>query len=209
MLSLTPRADLFVFKLPKDFLPKEIEEKYSKIINREKSVINTPIDYLNESIMTVSFPGLSDLLTEQSQHSTHPENRGPKKGLNTSRVNIEPTRSNNTYSPSNILSQIANEFTVTFRKNQGLYNYFMIYETIFHKILKEYANVTKPDDFFEVDILDETGRIMGRIKMFQPRIDGLEGLEFSYNKLERQVETFELKFKYNNIDFDIIDVENE
>jgi hypothetical protein len=48
---------------------------------------------------------------------------------------------------------------------------------------------------------------MGRIKMFQPRIDGLEGLEFSYNKLERQVETFELKFKYNNIDFDIIDLE--
>ena len=209
MLSLTPRADLFVFKFPKDFLPKEIEEKYSKIINREKSVINTPIDYLNESIMTVSFPGLSDLLTEQSQHSTHPENKGAKKGLNTARVNIEPTRSNNTYSPSNILSQIANEFTVTFRKNQGLYNYFMIYETIFHKILKEYANVTKPDDFFAVDILDETGRIMGRIKMFQPRIDGLEGLEFSYNKLERQVETFELKFKYNNIDFDIIDVENE
>lgn len=209
MLSLTPRADLFVFKLPKDFLPKEIEEKYSKIINREKSVINTPIDYLNESIMTISFPGLSELLTEQSQHSTHPENKGPKKGLNTARVNIEPTRSNNTYSPNNILAQVANEFTVTFRKNQGLYNYFMIYETIFHKVLKEYANVTKPDDFFEVDILDETGKIMGRIKMFQPRIDGLEGLEFSYNKLERQVETFELKFKYNNIDFDIIDVETE
>ena len=35
-------------------------------------------------------------------------------------------------------------------------------------------------------------------------IDGIDGLEFSYNKLERQVETFDLKFRFNNIDFDII-----
>ena len=47
---------------------------------------------------------------------------------------------------------------------------------------------------------------MGRIKLFQPRIDGIEGLQFSYNKLERQTETFDVKFRFNNIDFDIVDV---
>ena len=31
MLSLSPRLDLFVFKFPKDFLPKEIEEKYPNL----------------------------------------------------------------------------------------------------------------------------------------------------------------------------------
>lgn len=207
MLSLSPRLDLFVFKFPKDFLPKEIEEKYTKILNREKSVIRNVIDYLNESIQGISFPGITDLLTEQVQYSPeHPENKNKQEGLPAKRISIEPSRNNVSYSPKNILSQIGSEFTVTLRKNQGLYNYFMMYETIFYKALKEYANVTKQDDFFEIDILDSTGRVIGRVKLFQPRIDGIDGLEFSYNKLERQVETFDLKFRFNNIDFDIIEV---
>lgn len=208
MLSLSPRSDLFVFHLPKDFLPKEIEEKYTKIINRDKSVIQTPIDYLNESVQGIGFPGMSDLIVEQSQHSSqHPENHNDQMGLPGKRISIEPERTNVTYSPKNILSQLAGELTVTFRRNQGLYNYFMLYETIFHKVLKEYANVEKPDDVFYIDILEESGKIMGRIKLFQPRIDGIEGLQFSYNKLERQTETFDVKFRFNNIDFDIVDVD--
>lgn len=204
-LSLSPRADLFVFNFPKDFLPKEIEEKYQKIINKQKNVITTPIDYLNESIQGVNFPGISDLITEQTQHSPeHHENHNSQKGLAGKRVSIEPSRTNSTYSPKSILSQIANEFTVTLRKNQGFYNYFMLYETIFHKALKEYANVEKDDDLFYIDILNEQGNVIARIKLFQPRIDGIDGLEFSYNKLERQDETFDVKFKYNNIDFELL-----
>ena len=203
-LSLSPRLDLFVFRFPKDFLPEEIEKKYTLLLNKEKSLIRTPIEYLNESIQGISFPGISDLLIEQQQNSQHPENLNAQSGLKMKRVNVEPARNNVTYSPKNILSQIGGEFTVTLRKNQGLYNYFMIYETIFYKVLKEYDNVTKEDDLFEIDILDSTGKVIGRVKLFQPRIDGIDGLEFSYNKLERQVETFDLKFRFNNIDFDII-----
>ena len=203
-LSLSPRLDLFVFRFPKDFLPEEIEKKYTLLLNQEKSLIRTPIEYLNESIQGISFPGISDLLIDQQQISQHPENLNAQSGLKMKRVNVEPARNNVTYSPKNILSQIGGEFTVTLRKNQGLYNYFMIYETIFYKVLKEYDNVTKKDDLFEIDILDSTGKVIGRVKLFQPRIDGIDGLEFSYNKLERQVETFDLKFRFNNIDFDII-----
>ena len=206
MLSLSPRADLFVFNFPKDFLPKEIEEKYYRIINKDKSVIRNPIDYLNESIQGIDFPGFTDILVEQKQYSvSHPENKTPQKGIPVKRISIEPERTNVSYNPKNILSQLAAEFSVTFRKNQGLYNYFMIYETIFHKALKEYAGVTKQDEVFEIFILSETGKIMGRIKLFQPRIEGIEGLTFSYNKLERQSETFDVKFQFNNIDFDIVD----
>jgi hypothetical protein len=205
MLSLSPRADLFVFNFPKDFLPKEVADKYAKVINQDKSVIRTPIDYLNESVQGVAIPGISELLTEQTQHSPErPENHGAKMGLNAKRINIEPSRTNVTYSPKNILAQVGGEITVTLRKNQGLYNYFMMYETIFHKVLKEYANVEKDDDVFFVDVLDETGKICVRIKLFQPRIDGIDGLEFNYNKQERQTETFDVKFRYNNIDFDLI-----
>lgn len=203
-LSLSPRLDLFSFKFPKDFLPAAINEKYAKVLNKEKNVIISPIDYLNESIQGVTMPGLQNLLIEQQQHSpSRPANIYPQKGLAGGRLNIEPERINQSYSPANILSQIGGELKITFRRNQGLYNYLMLYETAFYKCLKEYASNTG-DRVFVLNILDETGVIIGRIQFFDPRIDSIDGLEFSYNKLDRQPDTFDITFKYNNIDFDLI-----
>lgn len=198
-LSVSPRWDLFRFTFPKTFLPTEVEEKYSTIINQDKNIITTPIDYLNESIQGISIPGIQELTMEQDQHSTH-EGSIHK----TSKYNqVEPIRKNITYSPANPLSQIQMEFNVTFRQNQGLYNYFMLYETIFYKILK--ANDKQYlDDVFYVDILNEHGVPVSRIKILQPYIDGIDGLQFNYNKTERSMETFDVKFKFNNIDFDFL-----
>ena len=82
MLSLSPRMDLFRFKFPKDFLPEELNEKYKRIISKNKAVIYEPIEYLNESIQGITFPGISDLLVEQTQHSPlHPENENYNKGI--------------------------------------------------------------------------------------------------------------------------------
>ena len=91
MLSLSPRLDLFVFRFPKDFLPEEIEKKYTLLLNKEKGLIRTPIEYLNESIQGISFPGISDLLVEQQQISQHPENLNAQSGIKMKRVNVEPT----------------------------------------------------------------------------------------------------------------------
>lgn len=205
-LSLPPRMDLFHFAFPKDFIPEELNEKYTKVLNKEKNVIVTPIDYLNESIQEFDFPGISDLLVEQQQRSVeHPANVYSQKGLSGHRVNIEPQRTNVSYSPANMLSLINGEFTVRFRKDQGLYNYFLMYETIFHKVLKQYATNEHVDPVFYLDILDSTGKIMGRVSFFQPRINGIDGFTFSYNKLERQTDTFEVKFRYNNINFDFLE----
>lgn len=193
-LSLSPRFDLFRFQFPKDFLPKEVEEKYQSIINKNNSIILTPIDYLNESIQGISIPGLTDLIVEQQQTS--------KNSLG----KIEPIHNNNYTTVANPLSLVSNEITVIFRLNQGLYNYFMLYESIFHKILKP-INDNENDDVLYIDLLDEYGTISARIEFFQPRISGIDGLEFSYNKVERQADTFNLTIKYNNIDFNFIDKE--
>lgn len=197
MLSLSPRFDLFRFELPKDFLPKEVEEKYAKILAQNKSVIVEPIDYLNESIQGVTFPGISDLIGTQEQHS-HNNNGGRGK------INVEPGRSNAYYTPANLLSQVSNELTVTFRRNQGLYNYFMLYETVFHKVIKKEMRANF-DDVFHIYILDENGVAVSVLRIMQPMMDGIDGLDFSFNKVERQSETFDVKFRYNNIDFNILE----
>lgn len=195
MLSLSPRYDLFKFELPKTFLPKEVTEKYQKLL-AATGVVSKPIDYLNESIQGINIPGISDLTIDQTQHS-----KNSISGLG--KINVEPSRSNTYKSPANPLDKINKEITITFRYNQGFYNYFMLYETIFWKFCKptNYPN----EDVLYIDLLDEDGRVNSRVKYMDCIIDSIDGLDFTYSKIERDAGTFNVTFKFNNIDFVYLD----
>lgn len=197
MLSLTPRFDLFKFQLPKDWFPDEIVEKYQSIINKNSSVIMDPVSYVNESIVGVTVPGLSDLVINQSQTST---NANP---LGRMRYNREPVHDNSYKTLDNPLAHIDKEFTVTFRQNQGLYNYFMLYESIFWHVCKP-QQFDRGEDVFKLYIADDKGEISSTIKLYQPLVSSIDGLEFTYSKVERSAETFNVKFSFNNIDFDFV-----
>lgn len=198
MLSLSPRYDLFRFAFPKDFLPKEIEEKYASILNKNAGVLVSPIEYLNESIQGVNFPGISDIVIQQQQHSTNEIKRSLGK------INVEPKREAIYQSTANPLEKIEQSFKVTFRMNQGLYNYFMMYETIFHQICKPKDRGHQP--VLYIELLDATGVITSRIKFFDVLMDRIEGLEFNFNKVEREAGTFDVEFKFSNIDFEFMGV---
>lgn len=195
MLSLSPRYDLFRFSLPKDFLPDTIIEKYSNIINKNTAVITTPIDYLNESIQGINFPGISDVIVTQSQHGHNEIKRQSGK------INVEPKNEMIYQTPGNPLDKIEQSFKVTFRMNQGLYNYFMLYETLFHQICKPLDKGHQ--DVFYIELLNETGEVTAKILFKDVLMDGIEGLEFNYNKLDRDAGTFDVVFKFANIDFDL------
>lgn len=196
MLSLSPRYDLFRFSFPKDFLPKEVEEKYQTILNKNQGVIVTPIDYLNESIQGVTFPGISDILVQQAQHST---NGGTRR---LGKINVEPKTDIIYQTSSNPLDKITKEFKVTFRYNQGLYNYFMMYESIFYQVYKNLEGGHIP--VLYVELLNGEGNRVSRIVFKDVLMDGIDGLEFNYNKVDREAGTFDVTFKFNNIDFEFI-----
>lgn len=194
MLSLSPRYDLFRFAFPKDFIPQSIEEKYLKIINKTPGVLTTPIDYLNESIQGINIPGISDVLIQQQQHSSNNIQRLPHK------INIEPKREAVYRSTANPLEKIGQEFKITFRMNQGLYNYFMLYEIIL-------MQMTKPGEVDQqpvliLEIMNEDGEVIAKIYYKGVLIDNIDGLDFNYNKIERDTGTFDVSFKFNNIDFE-------
>lgn len=197
MLSLSPRYDLFKFSFPKDFLPIEIEEKYSKIIRNNQGVITTPIDYLNESIQGVNFPGISDVIVLQPQHGSNDIQR------RLGRMNVEPKTDMIYQTPANPLDKIERSFKVTFRMNQGLYNYFMLYETLFHQICKPIDRGHQP--IYYIEILNETGEVVSKVVFKDVLMDSIDGLEFNYNKLERDSGTFDVNFKFSNIDFEFME----
>lgn len=200
-LSLSPRYDLFRFILPKDFLSDNLQEKYTKILSQDASVLVSPIDYLNESIQGVHIPGISDLMTEQVQHETNSiVRKGSEKGLG--RINVEPQHTVVYSTASNPHEKIEREFKVTFRMNQGLYNYYMLYESIFEQLDKD---INKgPTKVLYIEILDESGKICGKILFNDCYIDGIDGLDFSYDKTTRDTSTFDITFKYNKIDFEFV-----
>ena len=171
MLSLSPRYDLFRFAFPKDFLPKEIEEKYASILNKNAGVLVSPIEYLNESIQGVNFPGISDIVIQQPQHSTNEIKRSLGK------INVKPKREAIYQSTANPLEKIEQSFKVTFRMNQGLYNYFMMYETIFHQVCKNLDGEHIP--MLYIELLNGEGVKTSRIVFKDVLIDLLDKYNFS------------------------------
>ena len=197
MLSLSPRLDLFDFEIPKTFIPEEVLNKYAKLIRKHNpSVITDPVKYLNESIIGLSIPSISGLLVSQQQISSN-------SGLITdSHFITEPHHENHTLSADNILTKIDNNITITFRLNQGLLNYFMLYETTFYRYCRPQLYST--DETFILYLKDENEKYIAKVMFYQPEIDAIDGLEFSFNKMERGMETFTITVGFNNIDFDFL-----
>lgn len=202
MLSLSPRYDLFRFCLPKDFMPNEVSEKYQQYINKEPGVLTRAIDYLNESIKGITFPGISDVNITQPQHSTNSITRQNKTGKNLGRINIEPKQDNTYVGAANPLDKIERKITVTFRMNQGLMNYFMLYETLFHRICKPYLYAE--GDEFSIDVLNGQGVVVSKILLHQVYMDGMQQLDFSFDKIDRQSDTFTVDFVFNNLDMEFM-----
>lgn len=199
MLSLSPRYDLVRFYLPKTFIPQEVEEKYNKYIQSDAYTIKTSIDYLNESIQGITMPGLNGLTITQEQHGSNNITRTDKISK---RINTEPKREINYLSSGNPLEKIDKEFKVTFRMNQGLLNYFMLYETAFYYACKEFRG--KPENVMYIEILSEEGVVIAKVKFIDVYMEGIDGVDFNYSKVEREANTFDVTFKFNNIDFEYL-----
>ena len=199
MLSLSPRYDLVRFHLPKTFLPKEVEEKYTALLVKDTGTLTTAIDYLNESIQGVTMPGISELTMQQTQHGS---NLIATDGTRGRKINVEPSHEITYLTPGNPLEKIEKEFKVTFRANQNLMNYFMLYETAFHYACREYEWDCEPVMYIE--LMDEYGTVVSRVKYIDVHMDGIEGRDFNYTKIDREADTFEVTFKFNNIDFEYL-----
>lgn len=197
MLSLSPRYDLVKFHLPKTFLPAEIEDKYTKTLNEDAYTMKSAIEYLNESIQGVTMPGLSGLTIAQQQIGSNDIQR--KDGIR-ARINVEPMHEITHLTSANPLEKIDKEFKVTFRINQGFLNYFMLYETAFYYACRKYRQ--DPESIMYIELLNEDGTVISKVTFIDVYIDGIDGLDFNYSKVEREANTFDVTFKFNNIDFE-------
>jgi hypothetical protein len=180
-LRLNSQATQFVFNLPSDFIPQEILNTYKPILEKNWVQYDTVLDYLNSTIKSVSFPGISIQPPEQTLI------RGKIRA----------------YKPAKNVQDIvtSHEFTVTFRSVDSDLNYWLAYD-IFSKHYLDVVNLyINPFLLTAVDIWRDA---IYRIKFFEIIAISLSDNTFDYSQQKTNAKEFTITFKFNFIDIEFI-----
>lgn len=206
MLSLNPRSDYFRLLLPKDFICEEIVEKYTKILRDKHGFYVNPIDYLNETILSIDVFGFVNASYQQNQPSTgYPL-------INPSRIReneFQYPAAEYTYrSEVSPLSIIDKTLNINFRHTLGYLNYFLMFENFFYQYSRDRSYNELASQFI-IDILNEKGSIYSRIVIDSPIINGMDMISFDYTQPVASNTSFKVEFKYSNFDFQFLNIEKQ
>lgn len=207
MFSLPAKRDGFRLLLPDEFIPEEIQEKYTKILTDAHSFVTKPIEFLNESIQKVEVLGFNQATIPQQQTSHATQVRF----FNQDRYEenwIQGGASDVNYrSVASPLALIDHTLNVDFRHTLGFINYFLLLESFQYHYARDTENLSLVD-YFNVDILNENGRVYSRVVLQYPIIDGMDMLSLDYTQPLAQSSTFRCIFKYSNFEYQFVNIDS-
>ena len=177
MFRLPQRRDKFRLLLPDEFIPEEIEEKYTKILVDAHSFITKPIEFLNESIQKVEVLGFNSatIAQEQTRHG------GPIRIPSRVEENyFQGGASEVVYRmPGSATQLIDHTLNIDFRHTLGYVNYFLLLESFYYQFSRDTENLHKNLDIdFNVDLLNDNDAIYSRIVLKKPVMDAMDMLQF-------------------------------
>lgn len=180
-MRLSSQSSSFIFSLPSDFLPQEIINTYTPILEKNWIQYENVLDYINSTIKSVNFPGLSINTPEQTLI------RGKKRA----------------YKPSTNVNDIVSsrEFQVTFRSVDSDLNYWLVFD-IFQKHYLDVINLyINPFILTAIDIHRDA---IYTIKYFEIIAVSLSEQLFDYSQQKVNAKEFTLGFKFNFIDIEFL-----
>jgi hypothetical protein len=180
-MRLSSQNSQFIFNLPSDFLPQEIINSYGPILEKNWIQYENVIDYLNATIKSVNYPGLSITTPEQNLI------RGKKRA----------------YKPATNVQDIlaSHELAVVFRSVDADLNYWLAYD-IFSKHYLDVVNLyINPFIITAVDIWRDA---IYRIKFFEVIAISLSDNTFDYSQQKTNSKEFTLTFKFNFTDVEFL-----
>lgn len=176
-MRLSSQGSQFVFNLPSNFLPTEIIDSYTPILEKNWIQYENVIDYLNSTIISVNFPGLSIETPEQQI----------KRGKYIS------------YKPSKNVNDIVTnrECQITFESVDSDLNYMLLFD-IFYKHYLDTDN--QWIDPFTIICLDIHRDAIYKIVLSEIILKALSDNTFSYNQQKIGNKQFTLTFSFNFYD---------
>lgn len=202
MFTLKGRKDAFRLLLPKEFLYKDIEEKYSKILQDKKGYFYSPIDFLNESIQRVQVLGFNEaaFMNQQQMKTGYPI-------INQNRIEQNefpyPATEEVYRSPASGIGLFDKTLNIEFKHQLGYLNYFMIFENFWYMYSRD-LNYSDIVHNFYIDIFNEIGEVYCKIQLMDPIINGMDMLDFDFTQPVAQSGSFKVEFKYSNFSLNFI-----
>lgn len=202
MLSLKGRQDTWRLLFDTDFIPEEIREKYTKVLLSKKSFISDPASFISETVQKIQLLGFSSATYAQPQGvRAEPVRDQTRVQENNMMGGSDEVQYRAVTSPIQIIDKTIN---VQFRMAQGYLNYFILFESFFYKYCRD-TSTGQLDKYFSIDIYNEQGEIYARVILYNPVIDSMDMLDLDFTQPVATSQSFQVTFKYSNIDFQFIE----
>jgi hypothetical protein len=179
-MRLSSQSSQFVFNLPSDFIPQEVINSYQKILDKNWIQYENVIDYLNSTIKSVNFQGISFQTPSQSLL------RGKK-------INYKPA--------INVQDIVNKELTVKFASVDSDLNYWLMFDIITKHYLDVENLFVQP---FSITALDIRRDGIYKINMFQIILKGISSNNFDYSQQKITNKDFDVTFSYNFYDVEFL-----
>jgi hypothetical protein len=180
-MRLSSQSSQFIFNLPQSFLPQEVVNTYTGILEKNWVQYESVIDYLSSTIKSVNFPGISFETPEQIRMRGKVRSFKPAKNVQ----DIVTTH----------------ELQVTFRSVDADLNYWLLFDIINKHYLDVENSFLHPFTITCVDIHRDAIYV---IKFFEIIIKSLSDNTFNYSAQKVNPKDFSMTFSFNFYDIEFL-----
>jgi len=180
-MRLSSQGSQFIFNLPSDFLPTEIVETYMPILEKNWIQYENVIDYINSTIKSVNFPGITFDMPKQITMRGKERQFKPAKNVQ----DITTTH----------------DLTVTFRSVDSDLNYWLMFDIISKHYLDTDNAWVNPFTITCVDIHRDAIYV---IRFYEIVLKGLSDNTFNYSQQKVNPKDFTINFHFNFYDIEFL-----
>jgi hypothetical protein len=180
-MRLSSQSSQFIFNLPGDFLKPETINTYQPILEKNWVQYENVIDYLNSTIKSVNFPGISFDMPKQILM------RGKERQ----------------FKPSKNVQDITttHELTITFRSVDSDLNYWLMFDLL----SKHYMDVENAFlNPFTITCVDIHRDALYVIRFYEIILKSLSDNTFNYSQQKVTSKDFTLVFHFNFYDIEFL-----
>ena len=180
-MRLSSQSSQFIFNLPSTFLPTEVLDTYTPILEKNWVQYENVIDYINSTIKSVNFPGISFDMPKQITM------RGKERS----------------FKPAKNIQDIVttHELQVTFRSVDSDLNYWLLFDII----SKHYLDVDNAFlDPFTITCVDIHRDAIYVIRFYEIILKSLSDNDFNYSQQKVNAKEFTMTFNYNFYDIEFL-----
>ena len=180
-MRLSSQSSQFIFNLPSNFLPSEIIQTYNPILEKNWIQYENVIDYINSTIKSVNFPGISFEIPKQITMRGKERQFKPAKNIQ----DITTTH----------------ELTVTMRSVDSDLNYWLMFDILSKHYLDTDNQWLNPFTITCVDIHRDAIYV---IRFYEIILKGMGENTFNYSQQKVQSKEFNLTFHFNFYDIEFL-----